>query len=932
MIAKSHDPERAAQLFLELCDLSPAEQQSRLALLGENEQGLRQKVAKLLSSDRSTQPLFDHPATLIGDLAVRRRLPVADPKFIHRYPVLGRIGEGGMSVVYEAEQPDTLRHVAIKVLATRLGDARSTERFRYETRVLASLDHPDIAQIFEAGTEEIDGDQRPFFVMQLVKGRPLHTFVHEEKVDVHGRVRLLARIAHAVHHAHQKGVVHRDLKPGNILVDADGNPKVLDFGVACPAVHDGSSDSMSVFPERVGTLQYMSPEQLSPADAIDIRSDVYSLGVIGYELLAGRAPYEIDETDLEKTASIIQTQKPAPMSFEDRLHSADLEAIIQKTLEKSPGHRYESAAAFATDLERCLGSYPVTARRAGRAEQLRLFTRRNRALSVAALLVVLALVSGLVGTSWQRSIAIEEARRAEEQADRATQANALAAFRNARLFAQRGRWKEALAAFDEADRSGYPDKIELILGRVDAWDGSLENDKVRQELETLFQLPDLGKHRAEALLLRALFHFRSQSGQESSWAKGLPLMQEALDESARGASALCPSHSAMARAFLADDLGSMRDLLIEALTLDPNSRRARLAFIPLLLLLGEIEESLQQSRILQSLFPEDPTGILLEGIAMTFIGGGEPRLNACAEKLERRGFGPAAALLRTLDTLTPKLRVFDQIWADSLAATAEEVAQDGSSESFWRDLLPVAMTVGSLLESTRSTSSTDRTIDAQFTVSPALSRIFQKAAQIFLWMPVKSALAGSEGIPAEDFERQLDELVEIHPIGVWYFLRGVFHLIGQRYLEAELDFKQCRERASPVRMVKAPILAMLEAQAGQFRSVRDTQQKLRTGSRRRGLKTLDEAMILQDLRPHELRFLCTQAKALEDLDRAYWLALRWSRAQESADSVATLADIELQIDALGLARRHAEKALDLDTSCELAHEVLYKLDKAEEGR
>ncbi len=309
----------------------------------------------------------------------------APPARIGRYSIRGVIGEGGMGIVYEAEQDDPHRRVALKVIRGGMVTRTMLQRFRHEAQVLGQLKHPGIAQIYEAGT--MDGGQggQPWFAMELVEGPPLLESARARRLGIRARVELMAMVCDAVHHAHQKGVIHRDLKPANILVAETGTgplgqPKILDFGVARATNADIQAVTLQTDAGQiVGTLPYMSPEQAAgdPAD-LDVRSDVYSLGVVMYELLAGRLPYAVQGKLLPETLRLIREQEPSRLSSIDHRLRGDVDTICRKALEKSKERRYQSAAEMAADLRRHLDDEPILARPASAFHQWRRFARRNK--------------------------------------------------------------------------------------------------------------------------------------------------------------------------------------------------------------------------------------------------------------------------------------------------------------------------------------------------------------------------------------------------------------------------------------------------------------------------------------------------------------------------------------------------------------------------
>jgi tetratricopeptide (TPR) repeat protein len=254
------------------------------------------------------------------------------------------------------------------------------------------LQHPGIAQIYEAGAADTAFGRQPWFAMELIHGQTLRVWAEAHRPNTRQRLEIMAKICEAVHHAHQRGLIHRDLKPGNILVDETGQPKILDFGVARVTDSDAQATRQTDMGQLVGTLAYMSPEQvLGDPLELDTRSDVYALGVILYELLAGCLPYKLDQK-LHQALQTIREEDPTPLSSIDRVYRGDVETIVAKALEKDKLRRYASAAELAADIRRYLGDEPIVARPASVSYQLQKFTQRHKALaaSVAAVFLILA--------------------------------------------------------------------------------------------------------------------------------------------------------------------------------------------------------------------------------------------------------------------------------------------------------------------------------------------------------------------------------------------------------------------------------------------------------------------------------------------------------------------------------------------------------------
>ncbi len=385
------------------------------------DEALEQEVLSLLAESDDGENFLEEPAMHVAAQALAESSDPGGAAFaagslpatIGRYRILGILGEGGMGAVYEAEQEEPRRIVALKVIRPGLATPERLRRFRHESQALGRLQHPGIAQIHDAGTADTGFGPQPYFAMELIRGLPLDRYAEQNKLTTRQKLELMKKICDAVHHAHQRGLVHRDLKPGNILVDETGQPKILDFGIARLTAQETPLTFQTEVGQIVGTLAYMSPEQVrGDPNEVDIRSDVYSLGVILFELLSGKLPYNVSGRQIHEAARTILETEAESLSSISRIYRGDLETIVGKALEKDKTRRYESAAALAADLENHLNDQPILARPPTTTYQLRKFARRHRALvtGIAAAFVVL-----LAGIAVSTTLAIR-ARRAEQAA------------------------------------------------------------------------------------------------------------------------------------------------------------------------------------------------------------------------------------------------------------------------------------------------------------------------------------------------------------------------------------------------------------------------------------------------------------------------------------------------------------------------------------
>lgn len=402
------DVERAQnveKLFEQALDRPRGERASFLAEACGDDADVRAEIESLLAHQEKTPNDFmkpPDPSDLPVPLGAAETPDRLLGRTIGRYRVKAVIGRGGMGTVYEAVQEQPHRTVALKVMRHCVAAQSTLRRFRFEAEILGHLRHPNIAQVYEAGIDDDGTGPVPFFAMEYIpEARPLTDYADQEQVTIRHRVSLFAKICEAVHHGHQKGVIHRDLKPGNILVDSSGEPKIIDFGVARSTGFDIAITTMQTdVGQLLGTLQYMSPEQCdADPNAIDTRSDVYSLGVVLYELLVGKLPYDVTGSSVYQAARQIRESEPVVPATLDRRLRGDLQIILLKALEKGREDRYRSVADLARDIRHYLDHEPIDARPPTLGTRARRWLVRHPVAATAVVCLLVA-VSFLGGTAF----------------------------------------------------------------------------------------------------------------------------------------------------------------------------------------------------------------------------------------------------------------------------------------------------------------------------------------------------------------------------------------------------------------------------------------------------------------------------------------------------------------------------------------------------
>ena len=524
---------RVEAIFERAVGLGPGERAVFLEEACGGDAELRASVEALLHADTgSSQRLERGPGPIAGeafDAALWR-----DPERVAGYRIVRRLGAGGMGIVYEAEQERPARRVALKLLRAERLSEQGVRRMEFEGELLGRLSHPGIATVYEAGVSDVGGVARPFVAMELVEGVPITEFVRQTGLGVRETLALFVEVCDAAHHAHQRGVIHRDLKPANILVGADGRPKIVDFGIARD-VGVGADAGVTHTGQLLGTLAYMAPERLSGGAASDARGDLYSLGVVLFELLAGRPPHEFGQEGVvgggaasltEAIRRVTEVDAPALGRLDPALRG-DVEVVVATALARDPGRRYASAAAMGEDLRRLLDDLPILARRPSTAYQVRKFARRNRGLVAAGMVLAFGVVAGVGGIVLGFGEAVSQRRLAEKRADEARVAQEAAEAERARA-EQSVAMKEAIIGFVNMDLLGQAARERMgrdvtVKQAVDAAAVSLDDwfedalqvrAAVRNSVAGIYD--SLSEYEAaEAQYLRAIEEFTESLGEDA---------------------------------------------------------------------------------------------------------------------------------------------------------------------------------------------------------------------------------------------------------------------------------------------------------------------------------------------------------------------------------------------------------------------------------
>lgn len=610
-----------------------------------------------------------------------RSRPDPHPKQIGPYHVLESLGAGGMGEVYKAERRSPMRQtVAIKIIKLGFDSKEVIARFASERQALARMDHPNIAKVLDAGASE---SGRPYFVMEYVPGEPITEFADENKLAIKDRLLLFAQVCDAIAHAHTKTIIHRDIKSKNVLAwTNDGKPtvKVIDFGIAKALTGDRLTDATfnTDRGQTIGTWENMSPEQAEGSPDIDTRTDVYSLGVLLYELLTGAKPF--DHETLAKAADheikriIREVEPPRPSTRlsslgegatkiaalrQERLDAltkqlrSELEWIPLKAMRKERDRRYASVRELAEDLDNYLAGKPLLAGPESPAYRVRKFVGRHRSAVIAGTLAFVAIAFALVIVAVQKHqirMTLDEltqehahvkdalAQLSQQQA-RTKAALAESKAHAARIAAQRGDMLAAAAAYKDAMASGHPDPLAMQVGRIRCLLSLNRQTEGRREFAQLLATHPGAEQNPQVAYVAA----------EMYWVYDHPKAEQAVAIALKGD--IDPADRGYLKALICEDFIQCRDLLAEALRHDPYHHDALAFYCVTECALGELDTARRSTDFWMRLFPNDPAAKVIGSLAAVFQRDTDSAKRLAAEADATGVIGAPGAMATVIDIL-----------------------------------------------------------------------------------------------------------------------------------------------------------------------------------------------------------------------------------------------------------------------------------------
>ncbi len=839
---------------------------------------------------REHPELISTVATRIAKLQLYNHLAGCDsaksaeqqPTQIGRYRVVQYLGGGGQGNVYLCRRDDPPGNVAVKVLGPSFRTGIARERFEREKRLLSELAHPGIAKIFDAGIDDVGFGPTPFLVMEYIAGRRLTDFAEEQRLSSAERLSLLVKVCHAVDYANAKGVVHRDLKPANILVDALGQPKVIDFGVA--KVDNAEQKLTDSAAGQPGTQTYMSPEQVSPSRFGDTgaQADVYSLGVIGYQLLTGRLPYDVDHHESWALQHAIVNEEATALRKHNRKLSSDLNSIFAKALEKTPSRRYQTASELAADIVRYQEQKPVQARKATYFYQTNRLIQRNPALFGGIAAAFVSLILGLLGTAY----GLQRARSSE----------ATMRIAAADLAFERGDWKSGLPYLTPIQNAPTPETWPLYLRAARAATNQLD-------FATAEKLLGVARPPAEHPQ-RALWELSQADlllSRDANLTEADMLVKSAIDRQTLDDADLWYAKGLVAR----DTLEALNCFSQAVEVADSRHFRAQLGLLYCRFFLGRHDEVVAQAAAIQQLFPAE------ESVA------GLGALSNALQQPDALGTYAAQQLLET-STDSQSYSILPILDASAMSAMYSAGARQ-DARALFTDLLSAlgSFPADSLLSAIASKATGDRAEGAERVAFatrhvPVIARA---------WRDVEEAIrAYEQSGSTREIVATLETATRSHPEASIYFMQGgvIMELAAantdellEKVIQGENAFHLASQSNSMIPLVQADAREL--AIMGEYILGRPTR---RVGPpdplmRQRALDNMIWLVRNNRLREQKAALHVGYALELQDPAVARETAIQWEKLRP--DTVEPL---------LGRARAELE-AGSFQAALEMVHRALY---------
>lgn len=755
--------------------------------------------------------------------------------FAGRYRLLDRLGAGGMGTVYRAQDRQLDRVVALKKIRGDFADFEVVrQRFDRELLTASRIEHPNLCRVYDGGVSQ----GVPFMVMELIDGETLHDWIHADRAAASAELLgFVERIAEALHAVHQAGMLHRDVKPSNIMIGPAAKPVLLDFGLARD---EHAGDQLTRSGVEVGTWSYMSPEQISPQGrALDRRTDVYSLGLVLYECVTGRRAFEGGSEHELKTR--ILKDMPAPVRRLRPSVSKELAVVIDKAIAKNRDDRYPTAAALAEDLRRIRGRQPITARRSGFWFRGWRWSQRNPVL--AGLFAVLVLGSGVSTALFLEASAGE--RRLSQQQAVIQKARAASAYQQAELQMQRGKWHQALAALDRAERLGHDDAVQIAISRVVAWESSDQLDRAVAELQRLQLRADLGKHQAKILLLGADLDVNRLLNPEAKVEDIQRARQLGLGR----------ADDLFAEAMLASTVDQAIESLRGCLRAEPSHRRAIDLLGNLSLVSGRTALGREVLARRYTLFPDDPTNPIYQAF-LDGLDGKDIDVDGLLVGVADEDIDMVEAWAEFMRGTARLLRGFDR------NAIAEMLDPD---HSVLRSLLPYGVFAAGAVATLKKSRSTKTGL--LFRISPCVSRAFHDL--------IGAMRAFSKNLDSVAYAAAMAHASDVLGEGFYLYSAGSAMFYAGEYDKAEPYLLGALERRSAI-VGSLPILMYLvESQRRMARPERGGPIDAKWAGK--AMASLGEILAMPELEARVLRHGFLVARNLGRHDHAVEIALRWRR-------------------------------------------------------